>query len=87
MINKKSLANLRPAKKGEIRNPAGMPKDLKSNMNAFKSAMFELFKNNQAQFEKAALANPIETLKLLSRLCPQEISGDSDLNVTIKWAE
>jgi hypothetical protein len=26
MINKKSLKNLRPAKKGEIRNPAGRPK-------------------------------------------------------------
>jgi hypothetical protein len=63
-------------KKGRSGNPGGMPKGLKKDMNDFKQSLFSLYKKHKKEFEKAALENPMDTLKLLANLCPKEVTGE-----------
>lgn len=77
-VNKKSLANLKPAKKGEVRNPNGAPRKLLSTINE------EL---KQEGYERATQAHIIEAYEILVNLPEAKIKAiiaDSDAPMLLR---
>lgn len=71
MINPKSLANLKPAKKGECRNPGGKPKGLKDRITKIKEAFCDAFDQNE--FKKWADTHKNEFYPLIVKIMPKEL--------------
>ena len=82
MINKKSLDNLNPVKKGEVRNPSGLRKGTTITANNFKDWAFKYWKENQKEFETTILEDSttaMNFLKMLSGFVPREVElGNKD---------
>ena len=77
-------ANLKPAKKGEVRNPNGRPKGTRNKLGEdFIAALYEDFQDHgMTAIQAVRKEKPDAYLKVLAMILPKElkISNESDLS-------
>jgi hypothetical protein len=97
MVNEKSIKNLHPAKKGEVRNPSGRPKGALNNadVNAAIVAAIQNYttrKDGREAITKAITdglttrkMKMLDVLDLLIKTLPKEIGLPPGADFTIRW--
>lgn len=74
-VNPNSLANLKPIKPGETRNPGGKPVGARNRLTAkFLNALADDFEEDGAKaIKNCREQNPAAYIKAIAALCPREI--------------
>lgn len=74
-MNERSLANLKPVKPGEVRNPAGRPKGSRNKLGEdFIAAIYADFqKDGATAIAQVRVKRPHEYLKVIASVLPKEL--------------